>query len=74
MQKDIGGNHSLAIPNINLLNEQKYSINPTKYLSNQDQFASYNNYNFSTGIYLEEEEEKYKQLSFTLSDIFLSDK
>ena len=78
MQKDIGRNHSFVIPNINLSDKQRVLINQTKFPFNHDQFnsfTSYNNYNFTTTISLEEEkEEKNKQLPFILSDIFLFDK
>ena len=78
MQKDIGANHSFVIPNINLSDKQRVLINQTKFPFNHDQFnsfTSYNNYNFTTTISLEEEkEEKNKQLPFILSDIFLFDK
>ena len=78
MQKDIGANHSLVVPNINLSDKQKDLMNQTKFPFNHDQFnsfTSYNNYNFTTTISLEEEkEEKNKQLPFILSDIFLFDK
>ena len=78
MQKDIGANHSLIVPNINLSDKQKDLMNQTKFPFNHDQFnsfTSYNNYNFTTTISLEEEkEEKNKQLPFILSDIFLFDK
>ena len=82
MQKDIGGNHSLVIPNTNLSDKKKDLINQTKFMFNNDQFisfTSYNNYNFTTTVYSEEEEEekekeKYKSLSFNLSYIFSFDK
>ena len=78
MQNDIGANHSLVVPNINLSDKQKDLMNQTKFPFNHDQFnsfTSYNNYNFTTTISLEEEkEEKNKQLPFILSDIFLFDK
>ena len=71
MKKGIEAKYPFIIPNINISDKQIDLINPTIFPFKPDKFISYNNYNFSTCIDLDEKkEETIKQLPYICDDTF----
>ena len=61
MRNGIEGQYSFIIPNINISDKQIDLINPTILPVKPDKFISYNNYNFSTCIDLDEKKRRNYQ-------------